>query len=402
MPATAAYQAGIEANQTRISYAMETTWSVAPTTVAFKAIRYMSDTLAETKTRQRPSEINLTREASQAVTTQQTAGGTINYALSYSTFDDFFSIVLQQDFSAFLNITNSLSDISLTVAGAVVTLGSTLATKFASIAQGRWIKLYGFTNTVNNGWWWVKTHTSDQSLILEGPNRPTAVTEAAPPVGMRIRGSTATNGVTFKSMFMQQMLSPALFLVYPGTYVTRMTLSGSVGNFWTGAIDIIAKDEDNSTTDSSTFGPVTPAPTTPVMDPVSGFVGCFWNGIPMVGTLDQLAITMENQAAAPEYGLGSQLACGILSGTFSANGTFRMYFNDFTNYNLFTNETSGVLTFIVQSNIGNSYAFTFPNAYMMVKLNAGGPGQPVFAEIVFEANPQAIGGTVIVDRLPNT
>ena len=66
MPATAGYQAGVETNQTRISYAVEATWGIAPA-IPFQAIRYMSDTLAETKTRQRPSEINITREASQAV-----------------------------------------------------------------------------------------------------------------------------------------------------------------------------------------------------------------------------------------------------------------------------------------------------------------------------------------------
>ena len=140
MPATAGYQAGVEANQTRISYAVEATWGVAPA-VAFKAIRYMSDTLAETKTRQRPSEINITREATQAVTTQQTAGGTINYALSYQTFDDFFSVVLQRDWQAFQTINGIAGDITLTNTGGVVVLSSTLATKFATLAQGTWIKI---------------------------------------------------------------------------------------------------------------------------------------------------------------------------------------------------------------------------------------------------------------------
>jgi hypothetical protein len=400
MPATAAYQAGIEANQTRISYAVEATWGVAPA-VAFKAIRYMSDTLAETKTRQRPSEINITREASQAVTTQQTAGGTINYAMSYSTYDDFISVVLQKDWQAFQTINGIAGDITLTNTGGVVVLSSTLSTKFANLAQGCWIKLYGFTNPLNNGWWYVKIHTDDSHLTLEGTNRTSVVTETPAGTAAHVRGSTITNGTTFKSLFLQQSMSPSMFLVYPGAYVARMTLSGSVGNFFTGAIDIVAKDEDNNTTDSST-GAIIAAPTNTVMDPVTGFVGAFWNGAPMVGTLDQMAVTLENTGAAPEYGLGNQLSVGILSGTFSASGTFRMYFNDFTNYNLFTTETLGVLTFIIQGNTGNSYAITFPNAFMMVKMNAPGPGQPVYAEVTFEANPAPTGGTVIIDRLPNT
>ena len=405
MPATANYQAGIEANQTRISYANELTWGIAPA-VAFKAIRYMSDTLAETKTRQRPSEINITREASQSVTTQQTAGGTINYALAYGVYDDFFSVVLQKDWQAFQVINGIAADIILTSTGVspnnTVVLSSTLGTKFATLGVNSWIKLYGFTNAANNGFWYVKAHTDDSHLTLDGPQRTLAVTETPAATAAHVRGSTIANGVTFKSLFMQQSLSPTMYLVYPGTYVSRLTVSGSVGNFFTGAIDVIAKDEDNLVADSST-GAVIAAPTTPVMDPVSGFVGCYWNGQPMVGTLDQMAITLENTGAAPEYGLGGQIAVGMLSGTFTASGSFRMYFNDFINYNFFTGETLGSLSFIVQSNIGNAYAFTFPNTFMMVKLNAGGPGQPVYAEITFEANPAPVtGGTVIIDRLANS
>ena len=400
MPATAGYQAGVEANQTRISYAVEATWGVAPA-VAFKAIRYMSDTLAETKTRQRPSEINITREATQAVTTQQTAGGTINYALSYQTFDDFFSVVLQRDWQAFQTINGITGDITLTNTGGVVVLSSTLATKFATLAQGTWIKLYGFTNTLNNGWWFIKLHTDDSHLTLEGTNRAAVITETPAGTAAHVRGSTISNGTTFKSLFMQQMLSSTMFLVYPGTYISRMTISGGIGNFFTGAIDIIAKDEDGITVDSST-GAVIAAPTTIVLDPVNGFVGAFWNGAPMVGTLDQMAITLENTAAAPEYGLGNQLSVGILSGTFSANGTFRMYFNDFTNYNMMQAEQTGTLSFILKGSTGNSYAFTFVNAFMMVKMNAGGPGQAVYADITVEGNPGPNGGTFIIDRLANT
>jgi Phage tail tube protein len=413
MAATLGYQAGIETNQTRISYVVESTWGVVPAGPPhFKAIRYMSDTLAETKTRQRPSEINITREASQAVTTQQTAGGTINYAMSYGVYDDFLMVALQQDWQAPQAINGVAGDIVLTVttpgAGAVCVLSSATANKFLNVVQGSWIKLYGFLLGVNpaapgvpqnNGWWYVLTKTDATHLTLAGPQRIYAATETPTGVLAHVRSSSMTNGTTFKSMFLQRMLSSTLWLVYPGAYVSRLTLSGSVGNFFTGAIDIVSKDEDDRTADSSS-GVDLPAPAI-VMDPVGGFVGAFWNGEPMVGSLDQMAITLENTSAAPEYALGNKLSVGILSGTFQASGSFRMYFNDFTNYNLFQAETAGALSFIIQGSTGNSYAFTFPNAVLMQKMNAGGPGQPVYAEMTFEANPAALGGTVIIDRLPN-
>ena len=111
MAATAGYQAGVEANQTQLSYGVEATWGTKPA-VQFQAIRYTSETLALTKTRQRPGEINITREVSQAVTTQQAAGGTINYALSWGTYDDFFASLMQNDWTTPYVITSIGTDIS--------------------------------------------------------------------------------------------------------------------------------------------------------------------------------------------------------------------------------------------------------------------------------------------------
>jgi hypothetical protein len=237
-------------------------------------------------------------------------------------------------------------------------------------------------------------------LTLVGPQRVFAATETPALATAKVKGSSMMNGTTFKSLYMQQMLSSQMWLVYPGAYITRMTLSGSVGNFFTGAFDIVCKDEDDRAADSSSGVDLPPASI--VMDPVGGFIGCFWNGEPMIGSLDQMAITLENTAAAPEYALGNKLSVGILAGTFQATGSIRMYFNDFTNYNLFQNETPGVLSFILAGSTGNSYAFTFPNCILMQKMNAGGPGQPVYADITFEANPlPGTGGTCIIDRMAN-
>jgi hypothetical protein len=65
-------------------------------------------------------------------------------------------------------------------------------------------------------------------------------------------------------------------------------------------------------------------------------------------------------------------------------------------------EQTGTLSFILKGSTGNSYAFTFVNAFMMVKMNAGGPGQAVYADITVEGNPGPNGGTFIIDRLANT
>ena len=398
MPATANYQAGVETNATQISYAIETTWGVAPA-VPFQAIRYTSESLAETKTRQRPSEIVNAREATQGVTTQQQAAGTINYALSAQTFDDFMSVITQSDWGATIALAGIAGDIVLTNTSGVITLSSTLTTKFTALVQGSWIRLLGFTNAQNNDWWYIAVKTSNQLMTLTGRNSATAVTETPAGTAAQIRSCTLRNGTTFKSVFLQQQFSSSLFLTYAGAYVSKMSVQGGIGNFMTGAIDLVAKQEVNGVTNSST-GAVVAAPTTRVMDPVNSWVAGLWNEQVFSSSVDQFVLTMENTSAAPEFAMGSVAAVGMLGGTFMASGSFRAYFKDFSQYALFAAETSGRLSFILKDSVtGYSYAFTFLNAILLGKINAGGPGQPVYAEFDVEGGPGPNSGTLVIDRL---
>jgi hypothetical protein len=94
MAATTGYQAGVETSLAQIGYIQETAWGVLPASPQLKAIRYTGESLSGNKTRQRPNEIRQDRQASAAVTTDESASGGINFALSYGTFDDILSGVL--------------------------------------------------------------------------------------------------------------------------------------------------------------------------------------------------------------------------------------------------------------------------------------------------------------------
>jgi tail tube protein len=379
---------------------VETTWGTAPA-VQFQAIRYTSETLAYAKTRQRPAEITGTREAAQGVTTQQQASGTINYALSYGTFDDFMSVALQADWGATLSLQSILVDTSIVQAAGVVTITSTLASKFTNIVQGQWFRIVGAVNAANNAWWYVSVKDSNVLMHLTGPNSAIAVSETSAAGNIGIRGGQLRNGTTFKSMFVQQLLSPSLFFTYPGAYVSRMTLQGGIGNFMTGGFDIVAKSENKALVNGST-GTVLAAPSGRVFDPVAGFVSATWNEAVFASAIDQFAITIENTGAAPEFGMGAASAQGILGGTFQVSGTFRAYFKDSSQYDLFTAESAGRLAYVMKDNAGNAYAFTFMNAILVGGgPNIGGPGQPIYATFTVEGGPQTGAGnsTFSIDRM---
>jgi len=400
MPATAGYQAGVEANQTQLSYGNEVTWGARPL-VQFQAIRYTGDTLSLTKTRQRPNEINITREVSQAVTTQQQAGGTINYALSFGTFDDFFASLCQDDWSPPLNLASIGADITMTSTGTTTqSLSSTLATKFTNVAVGQYIRVSGFTTTQYNTWWRVLTKADNSHITVTG-NAVVATTETSAGANVLITGSTLVNGTTFKSLFIQQKFSSTKFLRYGGAYVTRITLGGAVGNFFSGAIDVLAQSEIAAAVEAST-GATLPAPSGTVFDPVAGFVRLAYNTGSVAGLIDQLSMTLENTGSQPEFSMGGSAgADGMLGGTFTGSGAFRLYCKDFTLYNQFQAELSADLQIYLQDGQKNSYVFSFQQVSLFCKINATGPGTAVMVDVTFEANPDPINtGTFQLDRHP--
>ena len=99
--------------------------------------------------------------------------------------------------------------------------------------------------------------------------------------------------------------------------------------------------------------------------------------------------------------MGVASAQGILGGTFQTSGTFRAYFKDSGQYDLFTAETAGRLAYVMKDNTGNACAFTFMNAILVAGApNIGGPGQPIYATFTVEGGPQVGTGnsTFSIDR----
>jgi hypothetical protein len=180
-----------------------------------------------------------------------------------------------------------------------------------------------------------------------------------------------------------------------------MTLQGGIGNFMSGAVDIMAKSEAKSLVSVST-GPVIAAPTGRVVDPIAGFIGIYWNEGKLGTCIDQFALTLENTGAAPEFCMGSAAAGGMLGGVLTVSGTFRAYFNDFSQYDLFAAETQGRLSIVVQDPAGHAYVFCFQSAVLLGTIDAGGPGQPVYANFQVEGGPSAAHGTFSIDRMPAT
>lgn len=96
--ATAGYQAGAQANEVVLSYALEESYGVPPGG-NWQRLRLSGETFRVQKTRQRPEEIEASGESSRAVTTQVSVSGTLSGALSFQTYDDLLCGVMGADFT---------------------------------------------------------------------------------------------------------------------------------------------------------------------------------------------------------------------------------------------------------------------------------------------------------------
>lgn len=394
----AAYQAALETTTTNFSYAMESTWATAPATT-FQSARLLSETLADKKTRTRPPEVRGDRQSAAALTTQEAASGTLVAPVFFGQqTDDFLSAALGNDWQVPTVINGVGGDISLTSGGA---LTSPTTGKFAGILVSQILKLNGFTNVINNGFYRVAAVISGTSLTLM-PLGFVPVTETPSGTTAKITYSNLRNGPYFKSIFGQQRLDPngTKWFRYPGMYPTKASLSLSLGQFAQLSVDTAVQQELKGLVDVSTGG-IIPAPSLRSMDPVAGFKGVFFNDAPLASGINSCGFDFTNDGAAAEFFLGSPIAQGMLQGTFMSAGKCSTAFRDFTLYDSFRSETLGVFTACYGDQLGNRYFVTQPSSTLL--FNSGvpmsGPNKMLMADVDVEAGPDAASGcTVSIDR----
>ena len=402
----AGYQAALESTNTAMSYAMESVWTTPPAST-FQQVRLISESLAHKKTRIRPPEVRGDRQAGAALTSQESAAGTIVMPVYYpetnkaNGFEDFMMALIGADLQGPNSVVGVGGDIALSAASV---LSSPTANKFPATFVGQIVKLAGFTNPVNNQFYRILQIISQSNLQLKpiGGFAPVAETPAGAAALVHTNG--AKNGTFFKSIYAQQRLDTQglKWFRYPGMYPSKGTVSLELGQFMQASFDMGVQQEQKGINDTSTGG-IIAAPSSRVFDPVAGFKGAFWNDLPITAGLNSCGLDLSNDGAAGEYFLGNATAQGMLGGTFMASAKMDMAFRDFTYYDLFRAETSGVFSVRFGDAAGNSYFFTLPNAVLLFDdgVNNSGPNKMLTAGVTVEGSPDpASGATFIMNCFP--
>lgn len=398
MPSVTGYQAGVETTDVQLSYGLETAWSTLPA-VAFKALRITGESMAGQKQRTRFNEITGVRQVSPSVTQQESAGGGINFNLSYGTFDDLMAVTLGNDWTTALAIDGIAGDISTVASGNKLT--STLAGKFDNIVVGQFIRLYGFTASsgANNGIYRVSVKTSGQDITLAGK---TVVNETPAGTNAKIRGSMLRNGNQVQSLYLQKKTGAGQFFRYPGVMFGGMTLQGGIGQAFTGSFTSMAKEETFNATDAST-GAIVDAPTGGFFNAVAAFGGVQLNDVAIDAVVQSCNLNVTREGAAMDYGMGSASALGARWGQVSVGGTLSVLFRNENIYNLFKSEAQRLVSFTMRDPQDNAYAVSLPaTALMNGSPQAGGPNQTVTSSFTLEGAQDLASHAIQIDRLPAT
>jgi len=395
--ATAGYQAGVQANDTRLAYAREATYGVAPK-IAYQRLRLTGENFRRQNNRQRPEEIDPHWEASQAVTTQQTVGGTLSGALSFGSYDALFACVCSG------NTTDQMvyipKDMPFTFERPAWNPGGiTVATPhnyiWGDLPPAGFLRLWASAGKLNKVVPYRAALAPDYIVVPYDvfPTLPDNTTD-----GGTAAASVITNDAIFNSITLIEQLGDDV-LVRTGGFVKQIQLSISQGQFATFSADFDFRDEQRLTTSPATD---LLAPTDSfVLDPVNGWGSIWIDGKKVDAPVRQFSATLTRDGAGQDFALGSVAAVGQRPGSLTATGQIQLFFRNSTEYQRFQDNWQGPVQVMLKDIKGNIYGLTFFSSTLQnPQVNATSKNSTIVATFDIEGNPQPGGGTFSLSIFP--
>jgi len=367
-------------NRASLRYIAESTFGTTPATPAFNELRYNGESLNYNINNVVSDEIRADRMTTDLIQVQADSSGDINFELSYSAFDDFIAASLGSAWSSDLAVAESDID-----AAAADNSFNTAAGDFVAdgIVVGKWIKVSGFTDPANNGFFRVVSVISTKIVVAGG----TLVTE---PAGDAITmvGAHVRNGVTELSFSIQKVLedvSPNQYFLFRGMRVGQMQLAFETAAILTGTFSFMGLSTKADTTGEAGQTLVN-APTNEVMNATGNVQNIWIDDTITTGTYFNNLNLNVNGNLRPQDALGSLPHIGIALARMEVTADAELYFQDDTEYQKYLNASFFSLAFRVQDNSGNAYIFTLPRCkYETGEVVAGGLDQDVFLSTTIRA-----------------
>jgi len=362
-----------DSNRVQVAFAKESSFGTVPTG-EYDILRHTGEGLAQEQQTSRSSEIRSDRQVSDSKRTAINSGGSINFEMSYGTFD---KLLLGSLMASAWSTPATVTDTDIGISGPGSTFGSS-GLGFGSFVAGQWVQVTGCTNAANNGMFKIIAASSAE-ITVDG----TLTTEASGATITITQGAYATNGVeknfyTFERKYADLSNEIAIFA---GCAINQLALSIASGQIITGSLTILGKDEVSATSSSgSGYAAVS---TTEVMSAVDNVSSLLEDGSSLA--ISQLTLQLSNSLRGKQK-IGSAGAFDIGLGTFDVTGTFTAFYEDKTLVDKYLNQTSTSLVIILKDISGNYYLVEIPKIKLSAGKRSGGSlDSDVMNEMSFQA-----------------
>lgn len=365
-----------DSSRTQLYFLKEVTYGTTPAT-AMTALRFTGESLESSISTETSNEIRSDRQVTDLIKVSEGSGGGIDLEMSYGNADTLFEGALMSTWGAALTLTGT----TLSAASSDNSFSDSGAGMPAFLA-GSWIKVSGFTDPANNGFFQVVSRTTSK-LVVAGA---TLVTEIAGD-SVTIKGQALRNGTTKVSMTLEKSFADLTkFVSYTGCMVNSLDINLSAQKILTASVSV--KGQDGSALVGATVGTGAPsaAPTGSVMNATSNVTWVRENvaALPAGVIIRDAKISLNNNLR-DQFGIGSSTNTGQGLGQCDVKGSLSMYFSEETLYAKFMAQTESALAFNVTDGT-NNYIFSLPRVkYSSGKIVAGGKNQDVVVDLAFTA-----------------
>jgi hypothetical protein len=368
-------------------------WGVIPA-VAFGEIRTTGEGLNFNIANIVSNEIRSDRQITDLVQVDADATGPINAELSYGTYDDWLEGAL---FSSGWATVGSTTGTNIDAAAADNSFNQAAGDWSSTYAAGQWIRVVGFTEAANNGFFRVVSVTATKLVVSGG----TLVLEAAGDSVTIDNDGYIVNGTTESSFTIEKFFSDKTqYHTFAGCIVNEATLNLEVGEILTASFDFLGKDMVRDTATAGT-GAYTAATTTDVMNAVGNVASVRENGTEIAAPvfIRSLSVTINNNLRGIKAiaNLGN---VDVGAGRGLITGTLQVYFENGAFVDTYLNGTETSIDFRVADAAGNTYIVTLPRIkFISQEIVAGAIDQDVVIDMEFQAiRDQTDTWTLQIDR----
>ncbi len=369
-----------DTSRLQLSYVAESTFGELKTGSNLQILRFTSESLRKVTQTAVSNEIRSDRQRAGVKRTRITAAGGINTELSYGAHDDLMKSALM-----------SAAWTSAVTVGPAATISAASADNsfndsgsgFGTLAANQWIRVSGFTEAANNGYFKIVSKTSAKIVVSGG----ILVTEAAGDQVTVVMGAYIANGTTFVSYNIEKYFTDltTTFHKYTGMCIDQMSLDIAADAIMTGGFEFLGKDAVSATATSGSG--YTAASTGDVMAAVDNLYSFLEAQVSqgIVGMSLQVRNNLRDRIQAGTLG-----ALSIGTGAIDVSGTLRTYFASASLMDKYLNFTATTISVVVEDGAGNAYIIDLPEAkYTDGAVVAGGASQDIIADMQFVATIDA-------------